>query len=164
MKANLRALSRVLLPLTDGEADAIGALEWLEREQNLPESIRAFFMAKLERAADAVLPPAQREALKGCSDVSRFRAALGDHFERRGKLRTAILAATGARWTTVAIVITQASEANAAALDVPERDRRLTDALTALRQLVLTGQLETQGDLEDWQHSQVRRAEVDETL
>lgn len=164
MKANLRALSKVLLPLTDGEAEALGALEWLEREQNLPESIRAFFMTKLERAVDAVLPPAEREALKECSDVSRFRAALGDHFERRGKLRTAILAATGARWTPVAFVITQASGANAAALDVAERDRRLTDAVTALRQLVGTGQLEARGDLEDWQHSEVRGTDADEAL
>lgn len=162
MKANLRALSKVLLPLTDGEAEALGALEWLEREQNLPDSLRAFFMAKLERAVDAVLPSAQLEALKVCSDVSRFRAALGDHFEKRGKLRTAILAATGARWTTVAFVITQASEANAAALDVPGRDRRLTDALTALRQLVLTRQLEARGSLEDWQNREVRRADLDE--
>lgn len=164
MKANLRALSRVLLPLTDGEADAIGALEWLEREQNLPESIRTLFMAKLERAADAVLPPAQRETLKGCSDVTRFRAALGDHFERRGKLRTAILAAAGARWATVASVITQASEANAPTLDVSERGRRLTSTLTELKHLVATGQLETRGDIEDWQNSQVRRADPDEAL
>jgi hypothetical protein len=164
MKANLRALSKVLLPLTDGEADALGALEWIEREQNLPESIRAFFMAKLERAVGVVLPAAEREALRNCADVSRFRAALGDHFEGRRKQRVAILAATGARWTPVAFVITQASEANAAALDVPERDRRLTDALTALRQLVLTGQLEARGDLEDWQHSEVRRTDADEAL
>lgn len=163
MKANLRALSKVLMPLTDSEADAIGALEWLEREQNLPESIRAFFMAKLERAIDAVLRPAEREALSGCSDVSRVRAALDEHFARRHRLRTAILAATGTRWTKVALVVTQASDANAAALDVPERDRRLADALTALRQLVATGQLEARGDLEDWRHSEVRKTNVDET-
>jgi hypothetical protein len=150
------------MPLTESEAEALGALEWLEREQNLPESIRTFFMAKLERAVDAVLPRAEREALTGCSDVRRFRAALGDHFARRHKLRTAILGATGARWTRVALVITQASEANAAALDVSERDKRLTDALTALRQLVVTGHLEARGDLEDWRHSEVRRVDANE--
>lgn len=164
MKGNLRALSKVLLPLTDGEAQALGALEWLERDQNLPESIRASFMATLERAVGAVLPPAERGALQNCADVSRFRAALGDHFEGRRKLRVAILAAAGARWTPVAFVITQASEANAAALNVPKRDGRLTDALTALRQFVVTGLLEARGDLDDWRHIEVRRTDGDEAL
>lgn len=94
--------------------------------------IRALTMAKLELTIDAVLRPPERDALSGCSDVSRVRAALDEHFARRRRLRTAILNATGTRWARVASVITQASEANAAALDVPERDRRLTDPLTAL--------------------------------
>lgn len=70
MKANLDALSRLLMPLTDGESQALGALEWLERDANLPNSIKAFFWDKLERAADVVLAEAEREPLRNCADVS----------------------------------------------------------------------------------------------
>lgn len=83
MKADLQALSKLLLPLTDSESEALAAFEWLEREANLPASIKAFFWDKLERAADAVLPEAERDSLCGCADVSLYRAAFNTHFARR---------------------------------------------------------------------------------
>jgi hypothetical protein len=83
MKADLQALSKILMPLTDGEIEVLSAFEWLERDANLPDGIKTFFWNKLERAADALLPKAERERLRGCDDVSRYRAAFNSHFERR---------------------------------------------------------------------------------
>ena len=83
MKVDLQALSKVLLPLTDSEMQALSAFEWLEREANLPDSIKTFFWNNLERAADAVLPATERQSLRGCVDVSLYRAAFNIHFARR---------------------------------------------------------------------------------
>ena len=87
MKADPQALPKMLLPLSDAEAEALAALEWLERDANLPASIETFFWDKLERAADAVLPEDEREPLRGCADVSVYRAAFNEHFARRRALR-----------------------------------------------------------------------------
>lgn len=83
MKTDLQALSKVLMPMSDSEAEALGAFEWLEREANLPDSIKTFFWVKLEQAVDAVLPAVERESLRGCVDVSLYRAAFNEHFARR---------------------------------------------------------------------------------
>ena len=88
MKADLQSLAKVLLPLTDGERQALSALDWLERAANLPDSIRTYFWDKLERAADAVLPGAEREPLRGHTDVSLYRAAFTKHFARRRTLQS----------------------------------------------------------------------------
>jgi hypothetical protein len=87
MKADLQALAKVLLPLSEGESEALAALEWLERETNLPVSINTFFWGRLERAADATLPETEREALRGCCDVGLYRAAFNEHFARRREMR-----------------------------------------------------------------------------
>lgn len=87
MKADLQALAKMLLPLSEAEAEALAALDWLERDANLPDSIRAFLWDKLERAADAVLPEAERERLRGRDDSSLYRAAFNEHFARRRALR-----------------------------------------------------------------------------
>lgn len=87
MKADLPALAKVLLPLSDSESEALAALEWLERETNLPASIKTFFWGKLEQAADATLPEAEREALRGGCDVGLYRAAFNEHFARRRAMR-----------------------------------------------------------------------------
>jgi len=81
--AGLQALPKVLLPMSDSEMEALSAFEWLEREANLPDSIKTFFWNKLERAADVVLPEVERESLRGCTDVSLYRAAFDVHFARR---------------------------------------------------------------------------------
>lgn len=86
-KAALQALAKVLSPLSAAEAEARAALDWLEREVNPPESIKVFFWEKLERAADAVLPVAERAQLRGRGDVSPYRAAFSEHFARRRGLR-----------------------------------------------------------------------------
>ncbi len=87
MKADLQALAKMLLPLSEAEAEALAALDWLERDANLPDSIKAYFWDKLERAAEAVLPVAEREPLGGRADVSLYRTAFNQHFARRRALR-----------------------------------------------------------------------------
>lgn len=83
----MQALAKLLLPLSDSESEALAAFEWLEREANLPASIENFFWGKLERASDATLPEAEREALRGRRDVGLYRAAFNEHFARRRALR-----------------------------------------------------------------------------
>ena len=69
-------------PVRCGSGSPCGS-QWLEREANLPDSIKTYFWKKLERVADAVLPQAERERLLGCTAVSRYREAFNLHFARR---------------------------------------------------------------------------------
>ena len=90
MNVKLAELAKIMLAMSEGEMKAVVALDWLEQDTNLPDSIRKFFWAKLERAADAVLPTSESEPLRGCGDVTRYRVAFDAHFARRSAARRGI--------------------------------------------------------------------------
>ena len=80
---NCRALSKFLLPMTDAEASAFGVLDWLSRQEALPESIRDYLFAEAEVVLATLRPENEWVPLCGCRDVKRDRAALDVHLARR---------------------------------------------------------------------------------
>ncbi len=72
--------------MTDGERRVLNSLDWLERDADLPDSIRSYFSGGLETAACVVLPAEQHEPSRGCADVSLYRAAFDMHSARRRAL------------------------------------------------------------------------------
>ncbi|MES1264336.1 MAG: BPSL0761 family protein [Variovorax sp.] len=83
MEAGVRALPKGLLPMTDDEMQAMSAVDWLERDVDLPDSIRAYFWDSLERLADSLLLEAEGAPLRAKGDVRLYRDALLLHFARR---------------------------------------------------------------------------------
>ena len=82
MEAGVRALPKGLLPMTDDEMRAMSALDWLERDADLPDSVRAYFWDRLERSAGSFLSEAEGAPL-GEKRVRWYREALLLHFARR---------------------------------------------------------------------------------
>lgn len=69
-------------PITGAEAQAHVALSWLETE-DLPESVRAFFLKTVEELLERLVPREEWSTIKGSHDVSTYRAALLSAQSRR---------------------------------------------------------------------------------
>jgi hypothetical protein len=82
LKTDLQALANLVRPVSEAEARLLGALEWLEREERLPPSIRQYFVEAIETVLATVVPTLVWAALRGCGDAVKYRAAYKVAVER----------------------------------------------------------------------------------
>jgi hypothetical protein len=74
LKTDLQHLPKFLRPMSEAEARVLGALDWLEKE-GLPPSIRQYFIDAVETVLKGVVPSSDWPSLRGCGDVTKYRAA-----------------------------------------------------------------------------------------
>ena len=86
MRADLKALAEHLLPMSEAESSALGAREWLSRQDKLPETVRAHFWEHLESSCQAFLSADEWQAFRGSREWDRWDAAISAHFAKRREL------------------------------------------------------------------------------
>jgi hypothetical protein len=74
VKADLKALSKLLRPMSEEEERLVASLSWLEVER-LPDSIRDYFIRSIEETLERIVSPDEWSALKGCGSEKAYRAA-----------------------------------------------------------------------------------------
>uniref|UniRef100_UPI003FA68741 hypothetical protein n=1 Tax=Salmonella enterica TaxID=28901 RepID=UPI003FA68741 len=82
LKTDLQVLAKLIRPVSEPEARLLGALEWLEREERIPPTIRQYFVDAIETVLVTVVLADEWASLRGCGDAVKYRAAYEAAVER----------------------------------------------------------------------------------